>query len=75
MIPAGLFQPESLAPDRQLATDTPVICIIYNRARLARKVVDRLRQIKPGRILIVVEPVAELGPRRSGSHCGWPSLG
>lgn len=55
MRPAGPFQPGSLAPDRQLATDTPVICIIYNRARLARKVVDRLRQIKPGRILIVAD--------------------
>lgn len=55
MRPADPLQWESPALNRQSATDTPVICIIYNRPRLARKMVDRLRQIKPGRILVVAD--------------------
>lgn len=55
MRPAGASQPESQALDRQVATDTPIICIIYNRARLVRNLVDRLRQIRPRRLLIVAD--------------------
>jgi hypothetical protein len=44
-----------LAEFRPATDDVPVVCIVYNRARLVRTVIDRLRQIRPRRILIVAD--------------------
>jgi hypothetical protein len=39
--------------------EAPVVCIVYNRARLVRKLIDRLRQVKPSLVLVVAD-----GPTR-----------
>ncbi|CAN1536827.1 hypothetical protein MCEGE14_01619 [Burkholderiaceae bacterium] len=37
------------------AADTPVVCIIYNRCRFVRNLINTLRPIKPRRILVVAD--------------------
>ena len=37
------------------AADTPVVCIIYNRGRFVRNLINTLRPIKPRRILVVAD--------------------
>ena len=53
------------------ATDGTVLAQL---AALQRLSVNELKA-KWEDFFATAEPVAELGPRRSGSHCGWPSLG
>lgn len=43
----------------RLTGGVPVVCIVYNRARLVRKLIDRLRQVKPSLVLVVAD-----GPKR-----------
>lgn len=45
------------------AADTPVVCIIYNRSRLVRNLINTLRQIKPRRILVIAD-----GPKTDNSE-------
>ena len=40
---------------RRPTEEVPVVCIVYNRARLVRKLIDRLRQIKPSLVLVVAD--------------------
>ncbi|PZF77912.1 hypothetical protein DK847_05650 [Aestuariivirga litoralis] len=39
--------------------DVPIVCIIYNRARMVRRLVDGLRRLRPRQLLIVAD-----GPKR-----------
>lgn len=36
-------------------SETPVVCIVYNRPLLTRGLISRLRQIKPRRVLIIAD--------------------
>jgi hypothetical protein len=37
------------------ACEVPVVCIVYNRARLVRKLIDSLRKVKPKVVLVVAD--------------------
>lgn len=37
------------------AADVPIVCIIYNRARLVRRLVDGLRGLRPRQLLVVAD--------------------